>query len=175
MPMGWTTYIVRQGDTLLKIARAVGSSLFELQTANCLQNINNIFAGNVIFVPRAPVIPINPNPVPNETPIYTPIQAEGCTDPNSVITNLQPGQTVSGVFSVVGTANQSDFWYYKLEVRPDFATVFNFYSRSETPVVDGQLGQIDQSIFGVGIHWIKLTVLGQSSGSTPCAIPVIFQ
>jgi LysM repeat protein len=174
-PTGWTTYVVRQGDTLLKIARAVGSSLFELQTANCLQDINNIFAGNIIFVPRTPVSPINPNPVPNDTPVYAPIQPEGCTDPNSVITNLQPGQTVSGVFSVIGTANQSDFWYYKLEVRPDFASVYNFYSRSETPVVNGQLGQIDQSIFGVGIHWIKLTVLGQSSGATPCAIPVIFQ
>jgi len=177
-PQGWTTYVVRQGDTLLKIARAVGSSLFELQTANCLQDINNIFAGNTIFVPRLPVmppVPINPIPIPDSTPIIAPIHPEGCTDPNSQITNLQPGQTVSGVFSVMGTANQDDFWYYKLEVRPDFASVYNFYSRSETPVVNGQLGQIDQSIFGVGIHWVKLTVLGKSSGAEPCAIPVIFQ
>jgi len=177
-PSGWVTYVVRQGDTLLKIARAVGGSLFELQTNNCLPDINNIYAGTVIYVPRTPMIasaPANPIPVPGNPPVSMPLHPEGCTDPNSVITNLQPGDSISGVFNVTGTANLLDFWYYKLEVRPDFATVYNFYSRSETPVTNGQLGQIDQSIFGVGIHWIKLTVIGRSNGAAPCAIPVIFQ
>ena len=168
-PQGWVVYVVGQGDTLLKIAQAVGSSLVELQRANCLQDINNIFAGTPIYVPRMPMLPINSG---TGVPIGT---TEGCTDPNVQITNLQPGQVISGVFNVMGTANLPDFWYYKLEVRPDFATIYNFYSRSETAVVDGSLGQIDQSIFGIGIHWIKLTVIGKGSGATPCAIPVIFQ
>lgn len=172
-PQGWVTYVVRQGDTLLKIARAAGSSLFELQTNNCLPDINNIFAGTVIFVPRTPSVPANP--IPGVPSIMPPLSPEGCTDPNSQITNLLAGDTISGVFSVVGTANLPDFWYYKLEVRPGFASVYNFYSRSETAVVNGQLGQIDQSIFGSGLHWIKLTVIGKSSGATPCAIPVMFQ
>jgi hypothetical protein len=166
-PQGWVVYVVGQGDTLLKIAQAVGSSPVELQHANCLTDINNIFAGTQIYVPRMPATgdPIVPNP----------LQPEGCTDPNAQITNLQPGQVISGVFNVMGTAKLPDFWYYKLEVRPDFATIYNFYSRSETTVVDGSLGQIDQSIFGIGIHWIKLTVIGKTDGATPCAIPVIFQ
>jgi hypothetical protein len=172
-PQDWVIYVVGQGDTLLKIAQAVGSSLVELQKANCLTDINNIFAGTPIYVPRMPVMPINSGTnVPGGT---NPLQPEGCTDPNVQITNLQPGQVISGVFNVMGTAKLSDFWYYKLEVRPDFATIYNFYSRSETAVVDGSLGQIDQSIFGIGIHWIKLTVIGKTNGATPCAIPVIFQ
>ncbi|MBZ0288971.1 MAG: LysM peptidoglycan-binding domain-containing protein, partial [Anaerolineae bacterium] len=172
-PQGWVMYIVGQGDTLLKIAQAVGSSLFELQRANCLQDINHIFAGTPIYVPRLPIMPDNPHP--GDPTLSSPLRAEGCTDSNSLITSLQPGQVISGVFNVMGTANLPDFWYYKLEVRPDFATVYNFYSRSELAIVDGSLGQIDQSIFGVGLHWIKLTVIGKSSGATPCAIPVIFQ
>jgi LysM domain-containing protein len=171
-PQGWVIYVVVRGDTLLKIARAAGSSLFELQTANCLQDINNIYAGMRIYVPR---MPVNSYPQPGDPTLNSPLQPEGCTDPDSVISNLEPGQVISGVFNVMGTANLPDFWYYKLEVRPDFATVYNFYSRSETAVVDGSLGQIDQSIFGIGIHWIKLTVIGKENGATPCAIPVIFQ
>lgn len=174
-PQGWVIYVVGHGDTLLKIARAVGSSLFELQQANCLQDINNIVTGTPIYVPRLPVMPINPIPATGDPVGVDPLHPEGCTDPNSLISNLQPGQVISGVFNVMGTANLADFWYYKLEVRPDFATVYNFYSRSETAVDNGSLGQIDQSIFGVGVHWIKLTVIGKEKGATPCAIPVIFQ
>ena len=117
----------------------------------------------------------NPIPIPGTASAMPSLYIEGCTDPNAEITNLELGEVVSGVFSVIGTANLLDFWYYKLEVRPDFASVYNFYSRSETPVINGQLGQIDQSIFGAGIHWIKLTVIGKTSGVTPCVIPVIFQ
>jgi LysM repeat protein len=175
IPQGWVAYVVRQGDTLLKIARATGSNLFELQIGNCLTNIDNIYTGTVLFVPRSPVISPNPIPVPGTPSVTPPLYTEGCTDPNSVITNLRSGDIVNGVFSVLGTANITDFWYYKLEVRPDFATVYNFYSRSEIPVIDAQLGQIDQAIFGTGIHWIKLTVIGKTSGATPCVIPVIFQ
>jgi hypothetical protein len=172
-PQGWVTYTVRQGDTLLSIARAVGSTLFELQTSNCLQDINSIYAGATILVPRLPAG--GNNPIPGHPNPDSPVSPEGCTDPNSVITNLEPGQIVSGVFNVIGTANVPDFWYYKLEVRPDFATVYNFYNRSETAVSNGSLGQIDQGVFGVGLHWVKLTVIGKSSGATPCAIPLIFQ
>ncbi|MEO8611874.1 MAG: LysM peptidoglycan-binding domain-containing protein [Chloroflexota bacterium] len=174
-PQGWVIYVVDQGDTLLKIAQGAGSSLNALKQANCLMDINNIYAGMPLYVPRTPVMPDHPYPQPGDPTLNSPLQPDGCTDPNSLITNLQPGQVISGVFNVMGTANLPDFWYYKLEVRPDFATVYNFYSRSETAVVDGSLGQIDQSIFGVGIHWIKLTVIGKTSGAAPCAIPVIFQ
>jgi LysM repeat protein len=175
---GWQTYIVRQGDTLSSIARAVGSSVQALQAANCLSDINNIFAGMPLLVPYLPpFMPVEPNPFPPVTlPIDPNLYPEGCTDTNAQITNLRPGQLVSGIFSVMGTATlPDDFWYYKIEVRPGYASVYNFYSRSETAVESGQLAQIDQSVFGIGLHWIKLSVIGTSSGATPCAIPVIFE
>ncbi len=175
-PQNWFAYVVRQGDTLFSIAQMVGSSVMELQIANCISDINNIYAGNTVLVPRQPAVsPAQSNPVPPAGAAETPVYAQGCTDPNSVITNLYAGQTASGTFPVMGTASLPDFVYYKIEVRPDFATVFNFYSRSETPIINGQLGQIDQTIFGKGLYWIRLTVIGTTSGATPCTIPVIFQ
>jgi hypothetical protein len=161
---------VRQGDTLFSIAQSVGSSLGALQVANCIADPDNIFAGQIILVPREPDLTAFP---PGQSDGN--LSSEGCTDPNSVITNLQPGQTASGIFPLMGTASLPDFSYYKIEVRPDFASVYNFYTRSETPITNGQLAQIDQRAFGTGLHWIKLTVIGGSAGATPCAIPVYFQ
>jgi hypothetical protein len=167
--------VVRRGDTLFSIAQSVGSNIGALQSANCLADINNIFAGQIILVPREPAFaPVPPGLLPFPW-MGNDLRAEGCTDPNSIITNLVPGQTAHGIFPVMGTASLPDFVYYKIEVRPDFASVYNFYSRSELPIVNGQLAQIDQSIFGTGLHWIRLTVIGNATNTTPCSIPVIFQ
>lgn len=169
---GWVAYTVRQNETLSTIARSVGSTLVSLQRANCLEDANQIYAGQVILVPRLPVAPVL-------TPVLTAapgaqLAVEGCTAPSTQITNLTPGQRISGVFTVRGTASADNFIYYKIEVRPDFAEVFNFFSRSETPVVNGDLATIDPTIFGAGLHWIKLTVISDTH-QTPCVIPVIFQ
>ncbi len=53
LPSGWTTYTVRRGDTLGRIANAANSSASELVTANCLASANLIFVGQVLFVPNA--------------------------------------------------------------------------------------------------------------------------
>lgn len=167
---GWYSYTVRSGETLSMIARAVGASITTLQRANCLQDVNQIYAGQTILVPR---LPVDQPPLPGITP-GSDLTIEGCTAPSTQITNLITGQLISGTFSIRGTASAPNFQYYKIEVRPDYASVFNFYSRSETPVENGLLATIDPSIFGRGLHWIKLTVITDVY-QTPCVIPVIFQ
>lgn len=152
------------------IARAVGASVGTLQRANCLQDVNQIYAGQNILVPR---LPVDSPSLPGVTP-GSDLAIEGCTAPSTQITNLSPGQSISGTFNVRGTASAPNFQYYKIEVRPDFASVFNFYSRSETPVENGALATIDSAIFGRGLHWIRLTVITDVY-QTPCVIPVIFQ
>jgi hypothetical protein len=171
-PFGWFNYVVQRGDTLSSIARAISTSVSNLQTANCLPDVNSIYAGTTILVPRLPAIsPSQSTPSPD-----TGLAVQGCTDPSTQITNLSVGQKVNGVITLMGTATIDQFWYYKIEVRPDFARVYNFYSRSETPVVQGELGRIDTKIFGPGLYWIRLTVVQLSSGyPIPCAIPVIIQ
>jgi LysM repeat protein len=167
---GWYGYTVRSGETLSMIARAVGASISTLQRANCLQDVNQIYAGLKILVPR---LPVDQPPLPGITP-GSDLMIEGCTASSTQITNLTAGQLISGAFSVRGTASAPNFQYYKIEVRPDYARVFNFLSRSETPVENGALATIDPAIFGRGLHWIKLTVISDVY-QTPCVIPVIFQ
>jgi hypothetical protein len=178
-PSGWQRYIVQPGDTLFSIARAVGSSVSQLRESNCLQDEDRIFAGDGLYLPTLPI-----GAVRTTTPsaALTPempgqnLQPVGCTA-NTQITSPSPGQTVNGTFTLTGTANlPGDFWYYRLEVRPDFANTFNFYGRFDEPVMNGTLGQIEAGVFGSGLHWVRLTVVNLGGGEeTPCVIPLIFR
>lgn len=52
----WPTYTVVSGDTLGKIAERTSSDVATLTAGNCLQNANQISAGQALYVPRAPVV-----------------------------------------------------------------------------------------------------------------------
>ena len=82
------------------------------------------------------------------------------------------------MFNVYGTASQDEFQYYKIEIRPDFAEIYNFYSSSESQVTTGVLSLVNADLFGEGLHWIRLTVVDIRGGIRPdatCEIPVIFE
>lgn len=167
-------YVVQAGDTLFSIAQASGSSVNRLQTANCLDNINSIFAGTLLYVPRQPQGNTHIQPPYSGTRPTGALAVEGCTHEGVRITNLRAGQTVSGLITLVGSATVNDFWYYKIEIRPNYADVYNFYSRSETPVTMGTLGVLDTRRFDSEVYWVRLTVLANSSAIIPtCTIPVI--
>lgn len=65
-PPGWLEYIVRRGDTLYGLARALGVSVDELKRVNCLAS-NSIVAGTILWLPRRPA-PAPPSPLPTATP-----------------------------------------------------------------------------------------------------------
>jgi LysM repeat protein len=72
----WSAYIVAAGDTLQRIALRSGSSVRELQNANCLTNPDLIYVGQRLYVPRLPFPPVA-TPVatlvlPSETPSPNP-------------------------------------------------------------------------------------------------------
>lgn len=83
------SYIVQAGETLFRIAQTFGVTLTELQQANCLNDPNQIQAGQVLRVPRqlataqATVRPTNtvvPTPInPNLRADKSPILAGDCT------------------------------------------------------------------------------------------------
>jgi hypothetical protein len=50
-PSNWKSYYVRWGDTLGKIAYRFGTTVWELQRANCLSNASRIYAGTYLWVP----------------------------------------------------------------------------------------------------------------------------
>lgn len=175
LPPGWTTYVVQRGDTLFRIALAVGSTVGELRDANCLQNVDNIYAETTLFVPRAPTRPVQPAGTVVSTS-GAPAVPQGCTYPGAQITAPQHGQVVTGVITLFGTATVPNFQYYRIEVRPDFSNVYNFYDRIETPVENNALAQINTDLFDDGLHWVRLTVVDNTGNfPEPCAIPLIFR
>jgi LysM repeat protein len=174
LPPGWTTYTVQAGNTLFAIALATHSTVAELRDANCIENVDNIQTGDVIFVPRAPLTPVATFVNTGSRAGLGPI---GCQNPNVQITSPMSAQRINGTFTVYGSANRSDFLYYKLEVRPDAASIYNFYMDSRTQVMNGVLGEINSELFGSGLHWIKLTLVDLSASipaDASCEIPVIF-
>ncbi len=72
-PAGWVQYVVRQGDTLSGLSRALGVSVAQLQTANCMGNSTQLYAGTVIYVPFYPPVntvkPTNTAVPPTKTPV----------------------------------------------------------------------------------------------------------
>ncbi len=178
VPEGWTVYVVRPGDTLELVARATGAALSELLSVNCLSEIAPITPGSTLFVPRQPYTygaAGSAAATPGATP-YSGVEAEGCGDAAVQITTPQPGQLVSGVFSLVGSAGGDSFARYWVEVRPDFARIYDLYLEGDTPVTAGELGQVNSDAYGRGLHWVRLRVLdaaGADVGET-CAIPMIF-
>lgn len=67
----WPIYVVRVGDTLLRIAQRTGSTVTELAYANCLPNANLVYVGQQLRVPR---LPVTAPPAQVTLNILTPVQ-----------------------------------------------------------------------------------------------------
>ena len=66
-PDNWIDqYTVKSGDTLTTIAKAIGESLIDLQSANCIDNPNNLRVGQILIVPQGTM------PTPQLAPTFTP-------------------------------------------------------------------------------------------------------
>lgn len=172
---GWPTYTIQPGDTLFAIALAVGSSVSELRDANCLYDIDALTPGEPLYVPRLPAQPVSTR-APRAIAPGTRLNVIGCD--RTQITSPVPLQRLSGTFAVFGTADTPDFWYYKLEIRPDWSDTYNFYSDSLDRVVNGRLGEINAEIFDNGLHWLRLSVVNaqwQIADNGLCEIPVFFE
>jgi hypothetical protein len=148
----------------------------ELREVNCISDVDNIIAGRTIFVPRVPVLPIPTsavNPVPSGN-----LSNRGCTSQNVVISAPIAGQRFSSTFALIGNATASNFWYYKIEIRPNSSAVYNFYLDSYTAVAGSTLGQVNPTIFDKGLHWIRVSVVDLTGGiqtDAVCEVPVIFE
>jgi LysM repeat protein len=78
-PEGWILYLVKSHDTLFGISQAYGTTIEELQKANCLQGSTFLRTGMKIFVPneptRTPIADHTPSPPPTTPPSVTPTPA----------------------------------------------------------------------------------------------------
>ena len=94
------------------------------------------------------------------------------------ITSPEPGTVVSDDVVVIGFADGEDFGYYKLEIRPDDATTYYFYARSNDPVGNRELGTISYDDLAAGLNWIRLVVVAEDRSIQPaatCVIPILVE
>lgn len=169
---------MQPGNTLFAIARAVNSTVARLRDANCLTNVDQIIAGDVLFVPQAPEHTVPALVSPSGAGTTTASGTLGCSSPSVRITVPGAGQVVSGLFAVRGSADQTNFQFYKLEIRENTAVTYNVLLLSNAPVTDGELARIDSTLFPPGLYWLRLVVV-DNTGNVPaaatCVIPVIVE
>jgi hypothetical protein len=55
-PPGWIPYTVEPRDSMGLLAEQTSSTIQELVAGNCLDNADQIFVGQVLYLPRQPVI-----------------------------------------------------------------------------------------------------------------------
>lgn len=168
-PAGWVMYRVGDGDNLSGIARLVGSSVLELQAMNCLSDDEPLYSGQMIYVPsfgsaNRPGIGVMRDDLAQ-------CPAEGIT-----IAAPEHGETVSGVFAVRGQATGADFAYYKVELRQDSTTDYEFIASGDWPVEDGILALVDSSVYPQGGYWLRLSAVNTQGKlmDMPCSVAVIF-
>ncbi len=174
-PAGWVSYRVQLGNTLFSIARAVGSTTAALRDANCLADENLLYEGQELFVPRLPSQPV---PVFGQQSSTSALRASGCLVPETQLSAPAVGARVSGTFDLIGTATRDSFWYYKIEIRRDGVSGYDFYADGYTPVQDGVLARIDTRIFGTGLYFVRLSVVderGSIKADAFCEIPLYFE
>lgn len=77
-PASWVKYRIRSGDTLFSLAQAYGTTITQLQYANCLGSSTQIITGNDLYVPNVSQtntpLAVSPTTAPTNTPTpsYTP-------------------------------------------------------------------------------------------------------
>ena len=71
-PPGWILYTVQDNDNLYRLSIAFSTTVWELQSANCLGNSTYIQTHQRIFVPNVPTLTTLPTETETLTPTFTP-------------------------------------------------------------------------------------------------------
>lgn len=182
---GWVSYTVQPGDTLYTVGLLYDVTVDGMQAGNCMAG-TGLYAGQVIYVPpvapRYTSTPVTPTPYPTFTPGPSPTLSNtdgSCGNPNSRITWPPVANIISSTTVFYGTAVNTQFAIYRLEVRQEGATGrgdFITVATGESPVVEGILGEIDTTVFANGEYWVRLTVLDtQNNYEEPCSILLTIQ
>lgn len=113
---------------------------------------------------------------PASTAEATPMMGQGCVPGQVEITSPKDGEQVSGVVKILGTASIENFGFYKYEIARPGETVWLSLNASETPVVDGELGEWITDVLPPGEYMLRLLVtdnLGQALPACTIKIQVI--
>ncbi|MFN8527114.1 MAG: LysM peptidoglycan-binding domain-containing protein [Anaerolineae bacterium] len=168
-------YTVTADTSLYAIARSVGTSVYALRRLNCLPINETISVGQMLRIPNAPQIPAATT-IPLLLPSDQTYLAQGCSLQNALIVSPLPGETLSGLIDITGTADGERFTSYRIEIRPAARDIYDLYARSTEPISQGLLTLLNTNDYDQGLHYLRLSVLDVSEQVLQsCVIPVIFQ
>jgi hypothetical protein len=106
-------------------------------------------------------------------PIPTISGADGCIAGKLVITAPKAGSVISGIVDIQGTANISNFGFYKYEVAPINSDTWATITAGRDVVVDNSLGKWDTTALSPGDYKLRLVVTdNQGQSLSPCVIPI---
>lgn len=173
----WLPYEVRDGDSLLALAIASGSSLIELREGNCFGPVTGIIVGDSIALPKLPKTPLAP-----AAPLFpvadTAYQVVGCDPARATILEPRPITELQGVFAVRVRAQIPDGGKYRISVKPAWSPDYHLFLDVERSIRDDVIGLINTEIFGPGLQRLRLEILnadGEMVDGSACEIPVVFK
>lgn len=111
------------------------------------------------------------NILPSPTPVE--VGGEGCVPGQVILTAPQPGEEVSGIITIEGTANIPNFGFYKYEIARPGETIWLTILAGRETVQEGELGQWDTATLSPGDYMLRLVVTdNQGESLPPCVIQV---
>ena len=97
----------------------------------------------------------------------------GCVADKIMITSPKSGDEVSAVVDLIGTADISDFGFYKYEIAPAGTQQWATISADRTPKKDELLGKWNTLSRGNGDYFLRLVITDNAGKSLePCIISV---
>lgn len=97
----------------------------------------------------------------------------GCQPEKIMITSPRSGETISGTITLTGSANVSNFGFYKYEVAPRGTANWATVSAGDKVVKNDKLGDWDTTALANGDYFLQLVII-DNVGVTlePCVIAV---
>ena len=174
---GWQPYEVQDGDSLLALALASGSSLIEVREGNCFGPVTGIIVGETIALPQLPASPIDPArtlfPISDAA-----FQVAGCESARAVITEPAPLTELQGIFALRGRALIPDGGLYRISVKPAWSPDYHLLVQVNQAVDNDLIALINTEVFGPGLQRLRLELVGSGGNSVTdniCEIPVVFK
>jgi hypothetical protein len=97
----------------------------------------------------------------------------GCMPDQIMFTAPKPGEIISGLVALTGTASVPNFGFYKYEFAPAGTTNWATIAAGSAPVKDDELGKWDTTTLNNGDYFLQLVII-DNVGRTqePCVIAV---
>lgn len=97
-------------------------------------------------------------------------QIPGCIPGQIEITSPANGQEVSGVFEITGSANISNFGFYKFEIKRPDESIWLTIQAGNSLVENGKLGDWDTTRLTPGEYQLGLVVVDNQAQASPACI-----